>query len=1520
MIKLIEYFSQRHLLTNFIMLGVFIGGIFFWFKTGKEEMPDLTMDIMRVTVSYPGASPQEVEYFVAEPIEEKLETVDGIYDMTTNCSQGVCSIMLELDTDFADIDTIVSDVKSAVLDVKMPDGVRDEPRFRQFKTSNKAIIDIGLINKNKRFLDYESRNELQAYARTLENQLLNLPSISEVDWSDYLEREIHILLKPEELVRYNISVNEILNVLRNNNVRMPAGVIKTENDAKVTVLAELREVKTLEELIVRGGFEGQKVRLKQLADIITTFEDSDTISKINGYEGIRAQVRKNSVYGIIESIDQLKVAVAKFKKSSLKGTPIDVVLIDDESRDVRNRLSIISINGAIGFTLIIITLLIFLDLTSAFWVAMGIPFSFCFTMVIAAMMGYTINNITLAAVIIVMGMIVDDAIIVAENVTRFKFSGMSQQEAVVKGTAYVFQPILGSVVTTCIAFVPMLFFEGRFGMFIVFIPIIIFLMLGGSLLESIIILPSHLNIHIPARIKNILRIKNNNNGLNKHWFHDVEDAYGRVLEKVLKHKVLLFTVFAVLLGVAFYIFKAQMKFVMFPNEETTMLSLDGIAPEDTKKQKTAEMTIPIEDVFEDYIGTEVLSVLTSIARSRRGRAARENEFHMSIEVIPKDQRKKSVKQLKKEWLEKIEKVQVGFDEIKFTQHRFGGDSGSPIEIMVRENNDNTRAKVTNAILGEMLKYNALKNSEIEREFRDSEYSIALKRDVLNRLGVTPSSVGTTLRAAVEGITVFEFKEDNEDLYVVLTVEPGAKNNIDRIVEIPVENKGNYLVPLKNVINVDKTKTPNVITRKKGKRKTTVYGDLADTTKKTPLEIAEYFEESVFPDILSKNPTTSIGFEGEVKDTRESKQDFKYAILLVLFLIYAVLAILFNSLVKPIIIMLAIPFGCVGIILAYKLHGMLNYGFFSAIGALGLAGVVINDSIVMLVKLDREFNNPEYGNTVIERIANISKTRVRAVMLTTLTTVAGLIPTAYGIAGYDSMLAEMMLAMAWGLMFGTFITLLLMPSIYNVLEDSKVLINKVISKKALISMVIGLLVISGAKTEVKAFDYKVFPDTSSAKVLALNEFIEKAYKNNLEFQSILIDEAKLVYSRNLSVPAGDIVLEAAGEYILVVDEEGDSELSKEVNLSKLFPSIGTEFEIDYTNAPGRDGTSTKSAFSVSVLQPILNNAFGRANRLDAKIAGMEMDLARYQIVEAYEDYLAVLITLYYNWYSAYESLKAAQSALDESNKLLENIIEKNRQKIAHKSDVDKSYMQNLTKKENVVKLSGDYKKVYNVVRQAINLSDKDKFIPVFSYFRDIKDIEISTGIDKVISESRTDKMLELLKKKGKINVDYYADDLLPSASLNILYRRDEDGYLFSDTVKEDVFMGLYLQKSFPDTYAKAYHRISKVDLEKTQIDTKNKKDEIYTDLLNLYENIKIKQNLVGIAKDKVDAASSVVQSENIFYRQGRSSLNDLIDAINTLDSYKHALIIHQVELNILIVEWLRLSDQLISKKEGNYPLK
>lgn len=1022
---IIGYFVDRPRVANVTMFALIGVAFLCWQQIGKEEMPEFAMEWVRISIRYPGATAHDVERSIVKPVEEKIKGISGLEEVSATSSYGSASFSISFEPRLPHLSEKIQEIKDAIGSIRFPSDV-EEATFRQFRSSEKAIIDIGLYLEGVETLSIPNRMKLQEFALAFKNKLLSEPSVSGIDSTGYLVPELQIKILPDKLKDFELSLDEVRRQILAKNFYRSLGNLKDQNESAVTITSSLEDPETLKEVIVSSGFSGNTINLGQVADIAHGFETTQTLTKIQGHEGLLFNVKKSSSIDILSAQKEILEFVKKFEKATEK-TNLRFVIIDDESYDIRNRLSLIGRNGVIGFLLILFVLFMFLDLRTGLWVAMGIPFALAFTLIFSLWFGYTVNNMTLAALIIVLGIVVDDAIIVAENISRRR-EGQDPHFAL-NGTREVISPIIASILTTCAAFVPLYFFSGRFGLLVKYIPAIIFLMLFASLLESLCILPSHMRHQSKLSrwlASHPLSVKL---GSLRSWMLDrLEDGFARALQGVLNVRALVLLLFVAGLFSAFHIFTSQMKYVMFPREEVRNFRLKVVAQEGTNRHDMAHKVRPVEDIV--LASPVVTSVRTSIGQSRRGGQVNEHEASIQVELLPPSERRESFKVLISKWTKQFDEL-TGFEEIKVQRSWFGSDSGSPIVIEVQENNDDIRDKIVQSLKTKLASLPSLINIEVERPLAKPEFTLEIKREKASRLGVNFSELASVLKAYVEGDILYKFNSDEEEVRVRLTANKANQNDLRSLLKATVANRNNYLIPIGTLVTVREGKKPVNINRINYKRTTNIYADLAPASGRTPLEVAKEIERDIFPVVQGLAPSVNMIFRGEVEESRESQGDFLLSIILVLAIIFVLLVFLFNSFAKPMLIAAIIPFGIIGTILAFWGHGLVQYGFFAVVGCLGMIGVVINDSIVLIDRysslIDRRFENTA---DLFAEVARVTSSRLRAVVVTTLTTIAGLFPTAYGIGGYDSMLAEMMLAMGWGLLFGMPVTLILVPALYS----------------------------------------------------------------------------------------------------------------------------------------------------------------------------------------------------------------------------------------------------------------------------------------------------------------------------------------------------------------------------------------------------------------------------------------------------------------------------------------------------------
>lgn len=1036
---IIRYFVTRHYLANFVALLILGAGLYSAYDIRKEELPDFSFDQVAITTIYPGAAPAEVEQAITLPIEHELAGLEHIRRMDSTSRRGTSIITVELRRGLPSAELAVAEINNRLLAVDLPDEVEDPPEVRHRKTSQKAVIDILLYFSDKPFLTGDERRLLQNQVRLLENRLLRRPEINSLTRSSYRAEEIHVLPRPTDMIENRIGLRDLRQRLIAAHADLPLGSMETVFREQVRLEGRLEVPELFADVPLRAAFDGPALRVADLADVRYAFEDSQSFVRTNGFESVELNVVKSSSTGILEAIEAVETELAAFMKTRQASVPtLRADLLDDESYDVRNRLKIISGNALLGFILITIVLSFFLNPRTAFWVCMGIPFSLLFTLVCANLLGYTINNMTLAAVIIAMGMLVDDAIVVSENIMRLRAAGKDVTEAALQGTLEVLGPITASILTTMAAFLPLLANTGDRAILMASIPPVVILVLLGSLIESVLILPGHMSIDpfaYPRRWWHAFKARGGEapgaavpvGSAAGAWFAAVERRYADHLVRLLAFRGRIFGGFAAFVGLAGILFVTVMDFSLFPRGQLQNFFIIAEAPGETELYETARRAIAIEELVMPLVGKEVVGVRSQVGYRRYRPSNEENVVSVRVELdedrIGPAQSEALVARIRKEV-----KELKGFERIRIATQSFGSGDEGGLKILVQEDNDARRNQIAEELAAELQKLPGLDYVEIDRPASEYEYVLQPDRALISRLNVDMEETQATLRAALAGIRLYSFYEDNEEKHVRLRLDPAARSDIEHLLDVPATNREGYQVPLGKIVKAERRHALAEIQRVDRRRILRVSADFKPGTTTTPLAIAEILERDLFPEIQNRVPTASLIFDGEVRETREASSFFIWSVIGILLLIYLILSIQFDSLTRPLIVMTAIVPAWAAVVFIFLVHGETVFGMFTIVGALGLSGIVVNGSILLL---DRLSPANITGTTVAEvrrQIADFSATRLRAVFLTTVTTAAGLLPTAYGVLGYDAMLSDMMLTLSWGLVLSMNITLLLVPAI------------------------------------------------------------------------------------------------------------------------------------------------------------------------------------------------------------------------------------------------------------------------------------------------------------------------------------------------------------------------------------------------------------------------------------------------------------------------------------------------------------
>ena len=463
-----------------------------------------------------------------------------------------------------------------------------------------------------------------------------------------------------------------------------------------------------------------------------------------------------------------------------------------------------------------------------------------------------------------------------------------------------------------------------------------------------------------------------------------------------------------------------------------------------------------------------------------------------------------------------------------------------------------------------------------------------------------------------------------------------------------------------------------------------------------------------------------------------------------------------------------------------------------------------------------------------------------------------------------------------------------------------------------TILLGLLVFVSYNILSADGNEKETTKVSNNRSLSIEVFITLATNNDTEFEEILIDELSLQYSKDLQLPARDLVLSVKGQYDFFLGQERN-EPGATMSLSKLFPYVGTSVSAEYKSIPSFSSEDNSSEFTFSLAQPIAENAFGLATRLHDKIVGLEIDVARHQIIEAYEDYFAAIVNAYYSWYEAYETLRIGESVYSENMKLLKNIKDRQKSKIALSIDVNKINIQVLSKKEKLVILRQEYDQALNIVMKAIRYNEDKELEPKDPLIYKEVNIDFKKEYMSFKQNSRTYEILDLLETKSSLEVDKDANSLLPSINLLVEYEIQGDDFGIEES-DDKIVAGVSMDWPFPDQVDKAQYETSKIARDKTKLATKNTHFKLYTDLKNLCRQIEKEKEIIAIVDEKIQLALAVVDAETENYSFGKVTLNDFIQAVNVLDDNRFNKTSHYIQLKKLIVEWLRLTDKLIDKSD------
>jgi multidrug efflux pump subunit AcrB len=1053
--KIFEFFSSRHILATLFTIAIIMLGINSARTLKRDIIPEVDFGEVIITTSYPGASPEDVELNVTNKIEDELKSVTGIERITSTSLENISVINVTIDINVKDLEEVKTDIRDAVGRVTdFPSEVTESPLITEVDTSQISILEVGITGD----IPY---GELREIAKQFEKKLKAVPGVSRLDRFGYRAREIKVNVNPFALESYQIPLREILQAIEERNIRLTGGTFESYTSEKnVVTLAQFERPIEVGDVIVRSTFEGPVIRVKDLAVIRDDFEDESLITRIDGKDAISFLVYKTENADIIRTVRAIKKMISEesgrgvlagyvespggetrsegssflrfFRRAGEKDVvyrygPVRILLAQDQSRFVENRYRIVLTNGIVGLAFVLFMLGFFLNLRTAFWVAVGIPVSITGVFFLLPLFGRFLDTISLASLVLVIGIIVDDAIIISESIFYRRSVGESPLEAAAEGTNRVFFPVLTTVLTTFLAFAPMLFIKGIFGKFVFVIPLTVSLALLVSLGESLFALPAHLARGMEKTSKSAQR------AAARKWFNSLRALYRRIAFRFLKFRYPLLVLFLGVFAAAIWYARNNMEFLLFPSTGSETFAIDIELPTGTSLQAGSEKMKEVERVVLALPDEELENFVTRIGSlsmldGEMSAGQAENYAHTIIGLTPYSQRARDADEIVEEMRAQIAEID-GIDKFTFSIFRAGPPVGKPITLRVIGVDDDVRKKLASEIVQQLGSFEGVKDIDRDDKLGKEQIEIKIDYEQLARLSLTVADVAQNVRIAYDGQVVTSIRDGDEDVDFRVQLTERARRDVGYLRELVIPNQQGRLIKVKDFARLKIGPGPNALRHFDGIRTITVTADV-DQDVTTPFAVIGPLLGRLN---LEENwPGMEVRVGGEAEESMKQIRNLGFTFIIAFVGIYFLLVLLFNSFTQPFLVLVAIPFGIVGVIIALAIHGQ-PLSFIAIIGTIGLAGVVVNDSLVLvshLNELKTQYPDRELRDVVALGTAN----RLRAIILTTLTTVAGVLPLAYGIGGTDFFISPMALALGYGLLFATPLTLVLVPCLYLIWND------------------------------------------------------------------------------------------------------------------------------------------------------------------------------------------------------------------------------------------------------------------------------------------------------------------------------------------------------------------------------------------------------------------------------------------------------------------------------------------------------
>ncbi len=1013
----IALMASHPVAVNLVMFVMLVGGFMLMLNAKQEYFPPFTIDKVMVTMAYPGASPEEVEKGIVLAIEDAIKDVDGIDDVFSYAAESYATVVADIENEDESL-RVVQDIKTEI------------DQITTFPVDAENLT-VKLIKEEYRALDIVlhgsvSQNVLRDTAERIRTRLEQDDDISVVELQNVRGHEIHIEVNQDTLRRYHLSIPEIAAALSARSVELGGGTIKSSGGHIMVRITERRNyAREFANIPIITDKNGSVVTLGEIAKITDTFANKDIYGRFNGQNAIEMSVDGNAS----KSPVAVAAATSKLIKEINNDLPGDIELTITGNRAImfQQRAELLIKNGINGLILVVVLLALFLDVRLALWVSMGIPISYMGAFLLFPAADYfSINMISMFAFIIALGIVVDDAIVVGENIYHKREQGMSPLKASVEGAREMAIPVSVSVLTNIVSFMPLFFVTGYMGKIFGVVSVVVIATFIISLFESLFILPCHLTFRQTKKDDKTLlsRISVAQKAFNRKVDTFINNVYIPFVKLSVRFRYISSAFFLfILIVMGSYVSSGRLGMVMLPTIESDFSHVAAVL----------EIGAPLHEVkaVEDRLVSAAKSVIDENGGDKLSYGVHsqidENKVTVRVYLTDIDVRPISTDKFTELWREKTGEI-PGLESLVFASDFGGPGHGAALTIELSHENTDILDKAS-VELGKILAtYPSTRDIDdgTTRGKRQFDFTIT---DLGYTLGFTPESVGRQIRGFYYGIEAVKQQRGRNEVRVLVTLPRDERESIYHFENMMLKSPNGAYAMLRDVVNIEDGHAYTAISRRNSQRVTSVEADVIPKSKAN-LIIAD-FKNNIFPKLQKRYPGLTYSFEGQQADMRESMQSLISGMFVVCFVMYAILAVMFSSYSQPMLIMIAIPFSIVGAIVGHFIMG-LPVSLPSMFGIIALAGVVINDSLVLIDAANKKRRKDKMKP--YDAVINAARQRFRPIILTTMTTFVGLAPMMFEKSVQAQILIPMAVSLGYGILFSTFLTLVLIPALYMIDED------------------------------------------------------------------------------------------------------------------------------------------------------------------------------------------------------------------------------------------------------------------------------------------------------------------------------------------------------------------------------------------------------------------------------------------------------------------------------------------------------